>query len=55
MRQEGGALAVQGTCKFVGPAGERRKVWGPQGSPYPEKYSTEGAGEITGLCLLGLL
>lgn len=24
----------------------------PQGSPYPEKYSNEGAGEVRGLCLL---
>ena len=64
MRQEGGALAMQGTCRFVGLAGERRKVWGcglgrfgshPQGSPYPEKYSIEGAGEVRELCLLGLL
>ena len=29
------------------------KVWvPPQGSPYPEKYSNEGAGEVRGLCLL---
>lgn len=41
----------------------RRKVWGcglgrfgshPQESPYPEKYSNEGAGEVRGAVSFGV-